>query len=418
MGYAEYGISAPGYRKVASNLDGENTTHIDYQALKAVYNINEHLTLTSVTTHRIYNSEFEMDWDFTSATLLHNVTDYKTDKLAQELRLDSSSGRFNWLIGLYYDKDHYDDSMIATSDYPSMAGIYDREIDGNSYSAFGHISYSLTEKLSLIGGLRYEKQESELEDYVTGSDVDKSWSAVTPKIAIEYNFTPSIMAYANVAEGYRSGGFNSYANDPRYYSFDSESLWSYEAGIKSSFLNDRVTLNGALYYMDISDMQVTEAINPVESWVTNAAEASSTGGELEFTARMLDGLTVMAGLGISDIEFDSFQDTAGNYKGNKTPYSPDYTYNIGVQYRHASGIYMRSDLVGYGKMYFDKSNDYSRDSYQVVNAKIGYETESFDVYLYAKNLFDEVYDSDGHYSGYYIIYSEPREAGLQLVYRF
>ena len=69
-------------------------------------------------------------------------------------------------------------------------------------------------------------------------------------------------------------------------------------------------------------------------------------------------------------------------------------------------------------MYFDKANDYSRDAYEIVNAKIGYEAEDFDIYLYAKNLFDKEYDSDGYYSGMYTIYSAPREIGLQVVYRF
>ena len=107
-----------------------------------------------------------------------------------------------------------------------------------------------------------------------------------------------------------------------------------------------------------------------------------------------------------------------HYKGNKNPYAPDYTFNIGAQYRHESGFYARADLIGYGEMYFDKANEYSRDAYEIVNAKIGYETEHFDVYLYGKNLFDKEYDSDGYYGGFYTIYSDPGEVVLQAVYRF
>ncbi len=69
-------------------------------------------------------------------------------------------------------------------------------------------------------------------------------------------------------------------------------------------------------------------------------------------------------------------------------------------------------------MLFDKANKYSRDPYEIVNAKIGYEANNFDVYLYAKNLFDEKYDSAGYYGGAYVVYSDPGEVGLQLVYRF
>ncbi len=69
-------------------------------------------------------------------------------------------------------------------------------------------------------------------------------------------------------------------------------------------------------------------------------------------------------------------------------------------------------------MFLDKSNQYSRDAFQIVNAKIGYETDYFDIYLYGKNIFDQEYDSVGYYDGYYTVYSDPGEVGLQLTYRF
>ena len=226
------------------------------------------------------------------------------------------------------------------------------------------------------------------------------------------------MGYANISKGYRTGGFNMYATDPQYFSYDPEYLWSYEAGFKNTFLNNRISLNGAIFYMDISDMQVTQAISPAEGFVTNAAEATSIGGELELTAWITNGLSIMAGLGYTNSEFDKFEDALGNYEGNTVPFAPDYTFNIGAQYRHPIGFYVRADWIGYGETYFDKENNYSRDPYQLVNSKIGYETDNFDVYLYAKNLFDEEYDSIGYYDGFYTIYSDPRELGLQLVYRF
>ncbi len=68
-------------------------------------------------------------------------------------------------------------------------------------------------------------------------------------------------------------------------------------------------------------------------------------------------------------------------------------------------------------MYLDKANQNEKEAYQLVNAKIGYEGQSFDLYLYAENLFDTNYDTEKAY-GYYGFYSDPREVGVQLVYRF
>jgi iron complex outermembrane receptor protein len=177
-------------------------------------------------------------------------------------------------------------------------------------------------------------------------------------------------------------------------------------------------LNGCIFLMDISDMQVTEAVSPVESYMTNAAEATAKGFEVEMTARIADGLMLMGGFGYIDIEFDEFKDALRDYEDNKNPYAPEYTFNIGAQYRFQNGLYARADLIGYGEMYLDRANKYKRDAYEIVNAKIGYETEHFDIYLYGKNIFDEEYNSYGYYDGYYVVYSDPGEAGLQVVYRF
>lgn len=170
--------------------------------------------------------------------------------------------------------------------------------------------------------------------------------------------------------------------------------------------------------MDIEDMQVNEQVTPSESYITNAATATGIGAELEVTAQVLDGLTLNASFGYNNIEFDDFSDVQGDYEGNKNSFAPEYTYNIGGQYRHGSGIYVGADLIGYGEIFFDKANNFSRDAYEIVNAKAGYEAEHFDIYLYAKNLFDKEYNSDEYYGGLYTVYSPPREIGLQAVYRF
>jgi iron complex outermembrane receptor protein len=71
-------------------------------------------------------------------------------------------------------------------------------------------------------------------------------------------------------------------------------------------------------------------------------------------------------------------------------------------------------LIGYGEMFFEKANQYSRDPYEIVNIKTGYEGKWGDIYLYVQNLFDTEYNSVGAYDGFYTIYSEPGEIGIQM----
>lgn len=421
MNLGEYGafsyrLPVPEYRKVSSNLEPENNASEQSQSLKVNYELNDAFELISVTSRRIYDDEAVNDFDCSSATLMHTNKDNQLSTLSQELRLSYDNGGVKWIAGLYGDKERMNYNF--KTDYGSVVSVNDRDIDGKTYAVFTNLTYPLSRQFSLVGGLRYETTQKEFQDHVNVKDADDSWEAISPKFAIEYRPLPEIMTYLNISKGYRAGGFNFQATDSQYYTFDEEELWSYELGVKNTFFNNRLMINASIYLMDISDMQVSENISSLESYVTNAAEATGKGIELEVTGRITTGLTMTAGFGYTDIEFDDFKDAAGDYQGNKSTYSPAYTFNVGAQYRWENGFYARADLIGYGEMYFDKANEYKRDAYQIINAKIGYETKHFDIYLYGKNIFDEKYDSYGYYGGYYTIYSDPGTIGLQMIYRF
>jgi iron complex outermembrane receptor protein len=403
-------------RTVSSNFQGFNKLTDQAQSMKIGYAINEKLTLTSVTTNSKFEFDNRQDWDFTAAPLfdLRPRREYKTT--SQEVRLDYSSEGLKWLVGLYYDKNSIDlDLDRVVFGTPSSLFQYQ---EGNTFALFTNVTYPLTERLSLVGGLRYEKEEQDFEGSTLPSKLDESWDAVTPKVALNYRVRPNVTTYISAAKGYRPGGINWFApgTDTRF--FDPEELWSYEIGLKSFWLNGNLTLNAALYYIDISDMQVTEAITPVTTVTANAAEATSKGIELEMTAWLSDRWSVMLGYGYNDITFDEFSDALGDYKGNTAPYAPEYTYNVGAQYKHPRGFYGRVDLIGRGKMYNDKANMFPMDGYELVNLKMGYEAEAFDVYLYGKNVFDKEYNNDGYFGGAYTLYSDPGELGLQVNYRF
>ena len=412
--YNMLGLPIPPKREVSSNMEPTKDAHIDIQALKIKYDFNKNFSLTSISSRNMTDWYAEADFDFSPITMMHVFQDSEYWRLSQELRLNWASDRFKWLLGLYVDKNKDDVNM---GDIPTGAKTTDREFSGDSYAVFGQLDYALTDALNIIGGLRYEKQNKDFEDYLVGYSEDVSWDNVSPKIALRYSFNPRISTYISVAHGYRTGGFNMTITDPQFKTYDPEELWSYEIGIKNSFWNNRAILNIAVFYMDIKNMQVEEWVTPMTTYITNAAEATSKGAELELQVNMTREISVMAGIGYTDITFDSFQDAVGNYAGNYNPFAPKYTFNLGAQYRHGSGFYMRADLLGYGKMYLDKANQDEKEAYEIVNAKIGYETEDFDIYLYAENLFDTIYDSE-NYWGFYDVYSDPREIGLQLTYRF
>ncbi len=385
-------------------------------SLKVEYNKNDY-KFTSVTTHFDSDVRSYRDFDFTSADMFQLKMDEDMKNISQEFRLSKKNDRLSWLVGVNAKHDDiylYQNSMSVYPQYASL-GIYD--IEGDSYGIFSHADYMINDKLSILGGLRYDKNNIALKEDAKNIDIDSSYSELSPKIGLKYNFDKNTMFYTTISKGYKPGGF--YTPTPDGYSkkYDKETLWSYEIGSKSNLLDNRLVLNTSIYYMKIDDMQVINNVNAAFAYMSNAAKATSKGFEFDLNYKVTSNLELFSAFGYNETKFDEYKDALGDYEGNYNTHAPKYNYNIGAQYRSNKGYYARVDVNGYGKMYFDKANKYEKKAYSLVNAKIGYEKDNFDIYLYAKNLFDKNYDSEGVYA-YYTIYSQPREIGVQLAYRF
>lgn len=414
---AGFGESSLPDRTTYSDLRPRRDSTNDIQTFKIDYQLSDSIKVSSITARKVTDWNVEVDYDFTSKPLYHVYNDSKYSNLSQELRLNWDTLNTKGVIGIYADKHSNEINMGNIMSNSSRTSTTNRELSGDSYAIFGQIDYAFTDDLHLISGLRYEKQNMDYDDELLNINTEDSWSKLTPKISLQYYITPEVNTYVTVAQGYRTGGFNQTATDLKYQTFEPEELWNYEVGFKTTLFENKVQLNGSFYYMNIDNMQVEESIDPIKTYVTNAAKATSKGAELELIAQVNEQLSLTAGLSYNKTEFDSFSDALGDYSGNKNPFAPNYTANLGATYRNNHGFFVSADLAAYGAIYLDKENKNKRDAYKLVNTKIGYEGKDFDIYLYADNLFDERYDSLNYY-GYYNNYSTPREVGIELVYHF
>ncbi|WP_320044375.1 TonB-dependent receptor domain-containing protein [uncultured Desulfobacter sp.] len=279
------------------------------------------------------------------------------------------------------------------------------------------MTYQFTDRFSATFGLRYDDDHREIRDYHLDVYEEADYSAFSPKFALQYKINNQISTYATVAKGYKSGGF--YAGTASGYpiDYDQETLWNYEIGIKSVWMDNRLMLNVAAYYMDISDMQVLTMIDSDLGYISNAAGASSMGLELEGNYIINKNFSAFANFSVGESTFDNFSDADGDYDGNYNPYAPVYTYAVGLKFRGGGGFFAGINVTGYGKSYLDKANQYEHDAYELVNAKIGYEWEHVDFYVYGNNIFDKEYNLEG-VSGYYVMLSDPGEFGVRLTWRF
>ena len=121
--------------------------------------------------------------------------------------------------------------------------------------------------------------------------------------------------------------------------FEKESLINYELGLKSN-ISKNFILSTSLYYMDIKDKQVlVEVIPGITANIQNAAQSTSKGIEIDSKYLLNDELQFFASFAYNDTKFKKFSDAAGDYSGNKNPYSPKYTYVVGTNYRNDFGIF-------------------------------------------------------------------------------
>ena len=414
-----YGIeSYYGDRTTDPSFIGNNNTKITTHSLVLNLRINPDLELVSTTAYRKVDLKFNTDWDFYQVEGMHYDYNADVSSLSQEVRLNGNWKSSKWVLGVYGDKEEND--MLSL--YNGVA-LPKEKIKGDSKSIFAHIKTPIDTKISVLGGFRYDVQDKTYDSAKQNISLEDDWSEVSPKIGAEYKISDTQKLYSTISKGYLSGGFNAYVqqyNMPEYLTYEEETLWSYEIGTKNTFLDNRFIINGAIFYMDIDNAHVMQTIpgsNGSASYTKNAAKATSQGFELEFTAIPVERLKIFAGLGYTDAEFDEYVDDKGiSYKGKKKPFSSEYTFNTGFQYRTLKGFYYSANLTGYGDMYTDDANTLKSDPYQLVDAKIGYETEKYDIYLYGRNIFDEKHDVVA-YTGY-VACSEPATFGVQAEYRF
>ena len=393
-------------KKIYSDYQSYTKSTITTHALNVAFTYND-FNFTSVTTYKDYNDDRGNDFDYSSDSSRQFHTDndgtYKT--YSQEFRLNGELDRFRWLTGVYLERRDTDAQSVKNG---ILKG--DHSTNTDSLGVFANGDYSILENLILMAGLRYDRDNLEIDDYLSASSNETSYSALSPKVGLKYSVNKNIMTYFTVSKGYKAGGFDT-------YEYDEETMWNYEFGIKTQSLDNRLTVNISVFYMDIDGMQVSSRDENGDTYLQNAATASSKGLEIETDYQLTDSLKLFANLGYAEAKFDEFKDYSGDYSGNDHPYAPKYNYAIGAKYRNHMGIYAQVDFNGRSSFYADKSNSYKNDGYTLANAKIGYEASNYDIYLYCKNITDKEYNMEGYYD-YYILTSAPREIGATLTYRF
>jgi len=384
-------------------------------------------TLTSITAYREGNAGFDNyllgvgPQSFGYLTL-NNFMDENTEMLSQELRIAGDSDNLKWQAGIYLnnEKTHrLEGGEFFSTVLPAAALVTasaDQRNETSSVALFTQGTYSITEDLDLTLGLRYTREEKDFSNIGTPGTAyvsepynvaeTETWSAVTPKLIVNYHLNDSSMLYFSAATGFKSGGFDGVvateiaAKTP----FDEEEALNLEIGLKSMLLDDRVRLNAALFNVDYENLQVLQTFDcggcSVPPLVTkNAGEAESRGLELELTLAATDNLQLSATYAYLDTEYKKLDGNLAQYEGNNLRNAPKNAFSLAAVYEKdlamGGAINGRIEYISKDKAYQDIENfEYSAiPSYELTNMRLAYmsEDEQWEIAAWVNNALDEEY---------------------------
>ncbi len=377
------------------------------------------------------------------------ITEIKNyQRFVQEVRFASTlQGPTQFVVGGSYSSFHgrlpfaaqylpaqvpgLDDTLGGQNnpDYANLVFVSDGHTKVDEPAAFGEVSYKPMDPLKVTLGLRWYQVKTTASGYQEGLAVgggpavvdaprSNTESGVTPKVQVDYHFAPERMVYAMIAKGFRPGGLapsvpagvpdtplDCVANlaeiDPnltldKARDYKSDSLWNYEIGTKTAWLNNRLTLNAAAFLIKWKNIQQQILLGCGFQYRANAGAAESKGGEIELRAKATPHFEVSAGLGYQNAKITQASDTSPQTVGSPVYQVPDWTGNASATY--TARLSKDWDLMaGLDYAYIGRSFSGNntptmpreRPGYSLIDARIGVTRGTWDYALVGKNLSNE-----------------------------
>jgi outer membrane receptor protein involved in Fe transport len=390
-------------------------------------------------------------------------------RFAQEVRFASAfSGPLQVLVGVFYS--HSTESrnfhlsspgLTAATGYPNdlvLALVSQREY--SEYAAYTDVSYKLLSNLTATIGARAYRDTADFSQSTNGLFYGgaphsyvappASQSGFTPKYVLEYRVTPDLLTYASAAKGFRDGGANlalPLGPPPQGCSqdlaslgvtasqtatFRSDSLWNYEMGFKSSFLNRRLTMNASGFIIEWDNIQQLIQL-PLcgYNFTGNSGKAQSAGFEFEFNGKPVPELTLGLGIGYNSARITQ-KGLTPQPVGSPVYQVPDLTLSANAEYdRQLSanwGGFARVDYSHVGESFSANNSELNplrRPAYNITDFRFGARSGHFELAAFVKNLTNE-HASLGDAiligaelpSQPRILINQPRTAGIEARMRF
>ncbi len=285
------------------------------------------------------------------------------------------------------------------------------DVENDNWAVFTEETWQLADSLSFTAGLRYSRESKHMDFYdISGNEEpvivagDGSWDVWTPRVSLSWQVTEDNMLYAGASRGFKSGGLNGRPSGDQIEPFDPEFVWTYEIGLKSTWLDNRLRLNTAAFYSDYEGIQfLVSEEEQINLFIENAGDGHIAGFEVEAEAQPVPGLVLTAGVGHLSTRLDQ---VAGGVPaalvGHRLPAAPSWSYNLGAQYARQAGrgfMMARADWSYRSFAYNNIENTETlvQQAHGKVNARLSWAPPSdrWEIALHGTNLTDEAVIENG-----------------------
>ena len=352
-----------------NDKDNKYSLDTDAYTLKMTYELNNNITLVSITGYRDVEEYRIYDLDASAAPFITIERWNEYDQLSQEFRLDGQWDTVTLTAGLYYYNSEFEQDYISSEDFwgflfggvaynttlwpACQAGAFapincDLGIPGSiptgdmisqplyetqettSYAAYAQMDWQFTDQWILTAGLRYTREEKHfiagqgylttvprqhLRNFPDYADLKRDWNETSPKLGLTYEINDDSMMFITYSEGFHSGGFfgvNQNKRDFERDQYDPEFAKSWELGYKSQHMDDRLRFNLTYFRNDFTDKQESFiALDPETKTVAtvfdNAANVIYQGWELETQFVFNEYLRGFFNYGYLDAEYEKFE---------------------------------------------------------------------------------------------------------------
>jgi iron complex outermembrane recepter protein len=393
-------------------------------------------TVNFISGYRRLEQNFAVDF-FNSASSRGGFTIVNQGEHTQtshELKITSDffDGKLRTVGGFYFMDENNETNLTDGASAGALAFVIsDRKMTNTTQTSalYWQGDFDLTDVDVITLGARYTIEEKELEyaqlnriapgsAVVGGTALTLTTNAliaaniprrlesnrVTPRLAWRRTITSDINVFASVTSGFKSGGWNArstLANE--ILPFGPERVWSYEAGLRSQFLDGALTFNATAYFMDVSALQLSSGFTRPDSSVAfltqNVGDMEVRGLEFESRWRLTPDFSLFSNLSLMDAEYTASRDASQRVSTRDKPVrTPDISFNGGFSWDlplGEFGVMKVSGVATYVGEYWVSTNNEQLVSktgeYWLVNAGLGWEAPSGDwsINLDCSNCFAE-----------------------------